>query len=201
TTTRRRFAHSSASTWPRPQARPPRRSSRLSIRPASHASRPRSVPSRSSRSKSVNIAVVKTSRRQRARFVAVCAALVAAAASPVAAESPAVLSLERGWTLQSSAKVRDGGAVLSSAAYEPKGWYAVTVPSTVVAAQVGAGEFPDPYFGMNLRKLPGMTYPIGLNSFSNVPMDKDSPYARSWWYRTEFALPAEWKERTLWLRL
>jgi exo-1,4-beta-D-glucosaminidase len=143
---------------------------------------------------------VKASSRWSARAAA-CAALLATWASTTAAADPAVITLERGWTLQSSAKVPEGGAVLSTAAYEPKGWYAVTVPSTVVAAQVAAGEFPDPYFGMNLRKLPGMTYPIGLNSFANVPMDKDSPYARSWWYRTEIALPPEWKGRTIWLRL
>lgn len=101
--------------------------------------------------------------------------------------------------LQSSRKLNDGGEVLSSRSYQPKGWYRTTVPATVLAAQVAAGEFGDPYFGMNLRKLPGMTYPIGLNSFSNVPMEKDSPYACSWWYRTEFQVPRGYAGRVLWL--
>ena len=30
-------------------------------------------------------------------------------------------------------------------------------------------------------------------------MDKNSPYARSWWYRTEFQLPPEFTGRTVWL--
>jgi exo-1,4-beta-D-glucosaminidase len=43
------------------------------------------------------------------------------------------------------------------------------VPSTVLAAQTAAGVFPDPYFGMNLRQIPGTTYPIG-GIFANMPM-------------------------------
>jgi exo-1,4-beta-D-glucosaminidase len=61
---------------------------------------------------------------------------------------------------------------------------------TVVAVQVAAGEFPDPYFGMNLRKLPGIAaYDIG-EQFARKPIPSDSPYAASWWYRTEFPTPA-----------
>jgi len=49
--------------------------------------------------------------------------------------------------------------------------------------------YPDPYFGMNLRQIPGTTYPIG-GIFANMPMAQDSPYRCGWWYRTEFAAPA-----------
>jgi len=107
--------------------------------------------------------------------------------------------LHEGWRLQSSRKVRDSGEVISSPGYSTNGWYSITVPTTIVAAQVASGEFKDPYFGMNLRDLPGMTYPIGLNSFSNRPMEKDSPYAASWWYRNEFKLPPEYAGRKVWL--
>jgi exo-1,4-beta-D-glucosaminidase len=107
--------------------------------------------------------------------------------------------LHEGWRLQSSRKVSDTGEAISLPAYSTNGWYSITVPTTVVAAQVASGEFKDPYFGMNLRDLPGMTYPIGLNSFSNLPMEKDSPYAVPWWYREEFQLPAEFVGRTVWL--
>jgi len=109
------------------------------------------------------------------------------------------LPLHEGWKLQSSRKVSGTGEAISSQGYSTGGWYTITVPTTVVAAQVASGEFKDPYFGMNLRQLPGMTYPIGLNSFSNLPMEKDSPYAVSWWYREEFQLPAEYAGRTVWL--
>ena len=132
--------------------------------------------------------------------LAISATLAAAPAGAASPSAPARIVLDRGWALQSSRKVAEGGESISSPSFDPKGWYRTTVPSTVVAAQVAAGEFPDPYFGMNLRRYPGMTYPIGLNSFNNVPMDETSPYACSWWYRTEFRLPAGWAGKTVWLR-
>ena len=64
------------------------------------------------------------------------------------------------------------------------------MPTTVVAALVADGTYPDPYYGMNLRTFPGTSYKVGTN-FSNVAMPADSPYAVPWWYRTEFTLPAE----------
>ena len=128
--------------------------------------------------------------------VLILAGSVAAAAS---VSGPAVVALHKGWSIQSSANAPESGDVISSKSFQPKGWYSATVPTTVVNAQVESGEFPDPYFGMNLRKYPGMTYPIGLNTFNNLPMDKDSPYARSWWYRTEFQLPATYTGKSAWL--
>ncbi len=128
------------------------------------------------------------------------AAWLSAAPSPRASESASPagrLSLSEGWTLQSSRKVNGSGDVISSAVFRPEGWYGATIPATVVAAQVASGEYRDPYFGMNLRNMPGMTYPIGLNSFSNVPMDKGSPYAASWWYRTEFRVPPAYAGRNV----
>src|SRR5262249_50641493 len=75
--------------------------------------------------------------------------------------TPKVMSLHDGWQLQSSSKLTETAEVLSSKAFKPRGWYQTKIPSTVLAAQVAAVEFPDPYFGMNLRKIPGTTYPIG----------------------------------------
>jgi exo-1,4-beta-D-glucosaminidase len=108
--------------------------------------------------------------------------------------------LREGWVLQSSVKVEETGNAISSAAFQFKeeGWLRATVPTTVVAAQVKSGLLPDPFYGMNLRQYPGVGYPIGAN-FSNLPMPPDSPYAVSWWYRKEFALPREYAGKTVWL--
>ncbi len=111
----------------------------------------------------------------------------------------AKLVLHEGWSLQTSAKVEAKPEAISSPQFAAKGWMAVAVPTTVVAAQVKDKIFPDPYFGMNLRSLPGVNYPIGGN-FSNVPMAPDSPYAVSWWYRKTFAVPPSYKGKTLWLK-
>jgi len=107
-------------------------------------------------------------------------------------------SLEQGWEIQSSAKVKEPGAVLSTAAFKPQGWYPATVPATVLAALVSDHVYPDPYFGTNLRSIPGTTYPVGSN-FANLPMPSDSPFAVPWWYRTEFNLPASYQGKNLWL--
>jgi exo-1,4-beta-D-glucosaminidase len=51
---------------------------------------------------------------------------------------------------------------------------------------------------MNLRQIPGTSYPMGEN-FSNMPMPPGSPFAVSWWYRTEFQVPAGYKGKQVWL--
>src|SRR4051812_39294279 len=91
--------------------------------------------------------------------------VVMVVASPTLAQA-APLPLDAGWTLQSSAKVPETGEIVSSGHVATKGWYPVTVPTTVFAGLVKNGVYHDPYFGMNLRSIPGVTYPIGKN-FSN----------------------------------
>jgi len=108
------------------------------------------------------------------------------------------IDLNRGWSIQSSAKVPQSGSEISTAKFQPRGWYPATLPSTVVAALVKNKVYPDPYFGMNLRAIPGTTYNIGMN-FANLPMPDDSPFRPAWWYRTEFTLPDTVKGRILWL--
>ncbi len=108
------------------------------------------------------------------------------------------IDLAAGWTVQSSGMVSQKGEEISTAAYQPRSWYPTAVPSTVIAALVNNKVYPDPDFGMNLRSYPGMSYGIGIN-FSNLPMPSDSPFAKAWWYRTEFQVPATAKGKTLWL--
>ena len=134
------------------------------------------------------------------RMLAAClAALVAAWSGPLEAAGLR-LELREGWAIQSSAKVTAGGEALSQPGFATAGWHRATVPTTVVSALVADGTYPDPYYGMNLRKIPGTTYKAGTN-FSNVEMPADSPFAVPWWYRTELTLPPEAAGKTLWLRL
>ena len=123
---------------------------------------------------------------------------LAAAAVGQAAAGPDRIDLEKGWSIQSSAKVPEKGDVVSTRAFHSGNWYPATVPSTVLFALIQNRLYPDPYFGMNLRQIPGTSYSIGQN-FSNIPTPPDSPFAVSWWYRTEFNLPAGVKGKTLWL--
>jgi exo-1,4-beta-D-glucosaminidase len=108
------------------------------------------------------------------------------------------ITLRDHWNLQSSSKIDAKGEAISFPGFSTAGWHDVTVPTTVVAALVKDKSLPDPFFAMNLRKFEGVSYPIGGN-FSNIPMQPDSPYAVSWWYRTEFGVPASYVGKTVWL--
>jgi len=96
--------------------------------------------------------------------------------------------LHSGWLIQSSARAGTNGARISTSRYVPRNWYRATVPSTVVGTLVDDGVYRDPFFGMNLRSLPGMTYKIGAN-FVHTAMSAKSPFAVAWWYRTTFRTP------------
>jgi len=100
------------------------------------------------------------------------------------------------WSIQSSARVPEKGDRLSRPGVDMRSWHAVTVPNTVVGALVETGFYKDPYFGMNLRSIPGTNYPIG-ERFSLLPTPADSPFRPAWWYRTEFTIPAEKAGRRL----
>jgi exo-1,4-beta-D-glucosaminidase len=114
--------------------------------------------------------------------------LAALALSPLVSAGT-VTPLRENWQLQSACKLQATGEAISVDGFATEGWLKTAVPSTVLAAQAAAGVFPDPYFGMNLRQLPGMNYPIG-GIFARMPMAQDSPYRCGWWYRTEFTAPA-----------
>ncbi len=125
--------------------------------------------------------------------------LAVATAQPSFQPAPAsTLPLREGWALQSSAKVMATGEAISGTSFKTTDWIQADVPTTVVAAQVKSGLLPDPFYAMNLRQYPGVSYPVGFN-FSNIPMPPDSPYAVSWWYRKEFTLPAVYAGKTVWL--
>jgi len=113
---------------------------------------------------------------------------------------PGKIFLREHWAIQSSAQVKEKGDVLSQQVFQPRNWYPAKVPSTVTGTLVANKVYPDPFVGMNLRLMPGCSYPIGAN-FSLRPMPEESPFRVSWWYRTEFQLPAGYRDRNIWLHL
>jgi len=116
-----------------------------------------------------------------------------------AAEPSAPLFLHDGWNVQSADKVQAKGEDISTAGYHPDGWLPATVPATVLATQVAAGVYKDPFNGTNLRDIPGTSYPIGQD-YSTMDIPPDSPYNAAWWYRKEFGVPPPGKDRRVWLR-
>jgi exo-1,4-beta-D-glucosaminidase len=126
------------------------------------------------------------------RWIVFC--LIGSLAMPAILRGGTVTPLHDGWRLQSACKVQAGGEAISAQGFSIESWLPTSVPSTVLAAQVANKVFPDPFFGMNLRQIPGEEYPIGRN-FMRAPMPTDSPYRCAWWYRTEFKTPAPSRSR------
>src|SRR6267142_7108433 len=112
----------------------------------------------------------------------------------------AKLYLRKGWSIQSSAQVKEKGDVLSQNEFQPQKWYPATVPSTIVGTLVEDKVYPEPLVGQNLRLMPGCSYPIGAN-FANLPMPEESPFRVTWWYRTQLRIPASYHGQHIWLHL
>jgi exo-1,4-beta-D-glucosaminidase len=113
---------------------------------------------------------------------------------------PAGLVLHSGWRVESSCVAKAAGEQISAVGFDSSKWHAAQVPGTVVGALVADKTYADPNYGTNLKTLPGMDYST-TKLFANQDMPKDSPFTCSWWFRTEFALPAEYEGKMNWLHL
>jgi exo-1,4-beta-D-glucosaminidase len=136
------------------------------------------------------------------RVASILSAIVLAAAGVAVANQsdtpPSKLFLHKDWALQSSCEAKASGEQVSSVGFDPKGWHHTDLPNTVVGALVNDKTYPDPMDGTNLKSLPGMDY-SSKTFFALQDMPKDSPFRCSWWFRTEFTVPAELDQKTKWL--
>ncbi|HET9805009.1 MAG TPA: glycoside hydrolase family 2 protein [Candidatus Acidoferrum sp.] len=136
-------------------------------------------------------------RRRNVIFFPVFAAfLVFSLPSLLRADSGTIL--REGWRVQSSAKVSAAPEQVSSVGFATEGWYSTSAPKTVFAVLVENGVYKDPFYGMNLRSVPGVDYKIG-GQFANEEIPETSPYAVPWWYRKEFTVPVSDKGKRIWL--
>ena len=99
--------------------------------------------------------------------------------------------LHDNWAIRSSATVSDEGEVISQPGYIIKDWYPTSVPSTVLATLVANKVYPDPYYGNNYFELPGIR---------RWDIPENNPFKSSWWYRTEFQLPASYRGKHIWIK-
>ncbi|MFD9943738.1 fibronectin type III domain-containing protein [Nonomuraea sp. NPDC059023] len=115
-----------------------------------------------------------------ARLLVVLSLLMAAfgISLPAHAEAPSVTALP-GYKIQSSAKVSDSGAAISTPGYAATGWYPVGPRSTVLAGLLENGVYPDPFFSTNMQSIPTADFDV------------------AWWYRADFTLGADSGMRTL----
>jgi exo-1,4-beta-D-glucosaminidase len=92
--------------------------------------------------------------------------------------------LKDGWQMQSVTKDASPGSAISQTKFVPKGWYKVTVPTTIIAGLLANKVYDfDPFMGMNFEKL------------------KDPALDKPWWFRKAFAMPPGEKGKTVILKL
>src|SRR5580704_15153878 len=123
---------------------------------------------------------------------------LAGAAAQDTAEPGARVYLRRNWQIQSSCVAKAAGEQISTVGFDGSTWHKSDLPATVVGAMVTDKTYPDPYFGTNLKTLPGMNY-SNKSFFAIQDMPAGSPFLCSWWFRTEFVAPAELAQKNLWL--
>ena len=99
------------------------------------------------------------------------------------AQTAAPLTLGSGWQMQDVAKVPQGGAEVSAAAFDSKDWYAATVPGTVLTTLVNNHIYAEPLYGENNRP-------------ESIP---ESLAHTSWWFRTMVKVPAAYAGQRIWL--
>ena len=98
------------------------------------------------------------------------AVALASSRSVVFDGAPTRTGLDDGWSMQSSLGVDAPPEAVSRPGFSTKGWFPVTLPSTVLGGLVADHEYPNLYVGTNLQNVWEPRF--------QVP----------WWYRTEFAL-------------
>jgi exo-1,4-beta-D-glucosaminidase len=91
------------------------------------------------------------------------------------------------------------GENVSVKAFDDTKWHSVTTPSSVVSQLVEAGEFENPYYNLNMKKLDGYKHGRDLH-FAFYPMPDDSPFRKPIWYRTVISLDKKESHSRYWLK-
>ena len=121
-------------------------------------------------------------------FAAGIAAWMAAAGTPFA-ERP-VVTIDGDWRMGQEGALALSGKTVSQAGFDDSAWLKATVPGTVLTTLVKNGKQPDPYYGLNNRR-----------TRKTIPDLFDvEPEFYSAWFRTTFDVPADYKDKVVWLR-
>ena len=114
-------------------------------------------------------------------------------------DSPAArIPLDSSWRMESSCKLSAKAGAISMPGFDDASWHAAVVPGTIVGTLVADKSLPDPNYGENLKSFPG-AFTDNKRQAANLDMPADSPFRCSFWFRTEFAAPADSANRLVWL--
>lgn len=95
------------------------------------------------------------------------------------------------WLMRNIREVNDASESISETGYNTQGWLPATVPGTVLNSLVENKVYPEPYYGLNNQLQQNI-----IPDLAKVGRD-----FYSYWFRTEFNLPADYKGKTVWLQI
>ena len=105
------------------------------------------------------------------------------ATASLAGSLPNPLEVDAGWQLQAAPMVSAAGPEIAQTGFKPKNWRAATVPGTVLTSLTDDKVYPEPLYGENNRP-------------DRIP---ETLCRQSYWYRTTFTPPEDYKGRKIWL--
>lgn len=86
------------------------------------------------------------------------------------------------WQLISSEVIDVPVEEVSLPEYEPSSFFDASIPGTVTGHLADAGHYEDPYYGTNMKKMPGFKHGR-KEHFAFYHMPADSPFRKAFWYR------------------
>ena len=95
--------------------------------------------------------------------------------------------LDSGWVCQNIKKVQATGEELSTPGYSLTGWLPATVPGTVLTTMLNDKLVPDPFYGMNNKKIPDI-FDTGADYYT-------------YWFIKDFHETPPVAEDQVWLKL
>ena len=148
------------------------------------------------------LAKVRASLASVSLVMAIVCPALSASSGPLNDPPANSIVLRDGWRLQTSVLAGENGEPISRPDFKTDGWYAASVPTTVLNALVRNSVYPDPYVGMNNMRIPDASDEFnrkyGLAKFSHLPGGRN-PWSDPWWFRTSFQVPEDFRDRKVWL--
>lgn len=125
--------------------------------------------------------------------------------TPLGTLSDQAFVLYNGWQMREEAICGDHGASFSQPDFSAtQSWYPTTVPTTTQGTLIRRGIYPDPYISLNNMQIPDacpeQNKRYDLGKYSHLP-NGENPWAKPYWFRSEFSLPAGFKGKVVWLHL
>jgi len=95
------------------------------------------------------------------------------------------------WKMIKASDVTANAAQLSVSDFPTQSWMQAIVPGTVLNSLVYDKVYPEPYYGLNNK--------LGSNLIPDIARVGREAY--TYWFRTEFSVPSEYKDKIVWLQI